>query len=233
MNRYENFECHTLEDGSLFFCGTLPEQLRVDADGFETLWRLHPEEYHIIKMHGRLVATPRWQQAFGADYYYTGRTNRALPLPDECLPILAWSRDVVDGKLNGLLLNWYDGQLKHYIGPHNDETIGLVEGAPIVTISLGEERIFRLSHPRTKRRRDFAACDGTVFITPYETNLAWKHGVPHSARRRGRRISITLRAFEEGAPAGVHTSANGGSEKDRASQARSHQPPDSEREERR
>ena len=41
MNRYENFECHTLEDGSLFFRGTLPEQLRVDADGFETLWRLH------------------------------------------------------------------------------------------------------------------------------------------------------------------------------------------------
>ena len=27
MNRYENFECHTLdEDGNLFFCGELPER---------------------------------------------------------------------------------------------------------------------------------------------------------------------------------------------------------------
>jgi hypothetical protein len=62
MNRDENFECHALEDGSLFFRGILPQQLRVDADGFEALWRLHPEEYHIIKMHGRLVAPPRWPQ---------------------------------------------------------------------------------------------------------------------------------------------------------------------------
>src|SRR5512142_1243688 len=109
----------------------------------------------------------------------------------------------------------------------------MIQDAPIVTISLGEERIFRLSHPRTKRRRDFAACDGTVFITPYETNLAWKHGVPHSARRRGRRISITIRAFEEGSLAGVRSPANGGSENDHASRTRSHQPPDGERSERR
>ena len=83
MNRYEkNFECHTLDDdGNLFFCGTLPQRLRVDTDGFETLWRLHPEEYHIIQMFGRPVPTPRWQQAFGADYHYTGRTNRRGPCP--------------------------------------------------------------------------------------------------------------------------------------------------------
>ena len=80
MNRYENFECHTLDDdGNLFFCGELPERLRVDADGFETLSRLHPEAYQIIKMFGQPVATPRWQQAYGVDYYYTGQTNRACP----------------------------------------------------------------------------------------------------------------------------------------------------------
>jgi alkylated DNA repair dioxygenase AlkB len=196
MNRYENFECHTLdEDGNLFFCGELPERLRFDARGFETLWHLHPEAYHTIMIHGRAVATPRWQQAFGADYHYTGRTNRALPLPEDCQPILAWSRDVVDDELNGLLLNWYDGQLGHYIGPHHDSTTRMVVGVPIVTISLGEGRIFRLSHPRTKRRRDFSAREGTVFVMPYETNLAWKHGVPRFARWRGRRISITIRAF--------------------------------------
>ena len=196
MNRYENFESHTLDDGNLFFCGVLPEQLRVGADGFETLWRLHPAEYDVIKMRGRPVALPRWQQAFGADYHYTGRTNRALPLPEECLPILTWSQQAIREELNGLLLNWYDGQLGHYIGPHHDSTKNMVVGAPIVTISLGEERIFRLSHPQAKRR-DFPARDGTVFIMPWETNLAWKHAVPRFARRRGRRISITIRAFED------------------------------------
>ena len=96
-----------------------------------------------------------------------------------------------------MLLNWYDGRLRHYIGPHHDSTKDMVKDAPIVTISLGEERIFRLSHPQTKRR-DFPAHDETVFIMPYEANLAWKHAVPHFARWRGRRISITIRAFNNG-----------------------------------
>jgi len=71
----------------------------------------------------------------------------------------------------------------------------MVVGAPIVTISLGEERVFRLTHPKRKVTSDFIARDGSVFVTPYETNLAWKHAVPRFARYRGRRISITLRAF--------------------------------------
>ena len=60
-------------------------------------------------------------------------------------------------------------------------------------ISLGEERIFRLGHPKTKHRRDFSARNGTVFLTPYDTNLAWKHAVPRFARWRGQRGSITIR----------------------------------------
>ena len=196
MNRYENFECHTLDDdGNLFFCGELPERLRVDADGFETLWHLHPEAYQIIKMFGQPVATPRWQQAYGVDYYYTGQTNRALPLLQEFEPMLAWSQKAVHEEHNGLLLNWYDGRLGHYIGPHKDDTRDMVVGAPIVTISLGEERIFRLSRSKTSRKRDFPARDGTVFIMPYKTNQAWHHAVPHFARWRGRRISITIRAL--------------------------------------
>jgi alkylated DNA repair dioxygenase AlkB len=72
-----------------------------------------------------------------------------------------------------------------------------VADAPIVTVSLGEQRVFRLTHPEAGGRRDFPARDGTVFVMPYDTNLAWKHQVPRSARSRGRRISITLRAFED------------------------------------
>lgn len=74
----------------------------------------------------------------------------------------------------------------------------MIEGTPIVTISLGAERVFRL---RPWRREgavlDFAAVNGAVFIMPYETNLAWTHEVPHNARSTSRRISVTLRAFHE------------------------------------
>jgi alkylated DNA repair dioxygenase AlkB len=192
---YPEFESHLLDERHHFFEGRLPNELRPDAARFETLWNLHPDDYHVIKIHGRLVKTPRWQQAYGADYHYTGRTNVALPMTPELEPVLKWGRSTIHPGLNGLLLNWYDGNLGHYIGPHHDSNTNMVDEAPIVTISLGEVRIFRLSHPKTKATRDFVARDGTVFVMPYDTNRVWKHAVPRFARYEGRRISITLRAF--------------------------------------
>jgi alkylated DNA repair dioxygenase AlkB len=175
--------------------GTLPDELRADHARFEDLWAIHPDDYHVIQIHGRPVKTPRWQQAYGADYHYTGQTNVALPVPTDLEPFHDWSRRTIDERLNGLLLNWYDGKLGHYIGPHHDSTKNMVDGAPIVTVSLGETRTFRLTHPRLKTRSDFIAEDGSVFVMPFDTNLAWKHSVPKSAKRLGRRISITFRAF--------------------------------------
>ena len=116
-------------------------------------------------------------------------------MPPLLAPLLDWARAAVDGRLNGVLVNWYDGALRHYIGRHRDSTMNLVEGGPIVTISFGEERVFRLRPWRGSGAVDFPARDGTVFVMPYETNRAWTHEVPHSSRRTGRRISVTLRGF--------------------------------------
>ena len=192
---------HHLDARHSFFVGSLLEALRLDGAGFDRLWALHPDDFHEIKMHGRLVKTPRWQQAYGADYRYTGNLNRALPVPGELTALHAWAREQVDARLNGLLLNWYDAERGHYIGKHRDSTIDMVRGAPIVTVSFGAERTFRLRPWRADGVRDFAAHDGAVFVLPYDTNQAWTHEVPHSARIGGRRISVTLRAFGASGPA--------------------------------
>ena len=146
-------------------------------------------------MPGGPVKTPRWQQAYGADYHYTGRVNKALPVPPLLQPLLDWSRGAVAKELNGILLNWYDGSMGHYIGKHRDSIQNMVAGSPIVTISFGEERTFRLRPWRQSGFQDFPARDGTVFVMPYDTNLAWTHEVPTRAKRQGRRISVTIRAF--------------------------------------
>ena len=120
-------------------------------DGFETLWHLHPEAYHIIMMFGRPVATPRWQQAYGADYLLHRAdqpgTAPARGVPSRSSPGAGRSSTTSS---TGCCSTGMTGELGHYIGPHNDSTTRMVVGAPIVTISLGEERIFRLSHPKTK-----------------------------------------------------------------------------------
>lgn len=190
---YAGFAVEQLDDRHTFFCGRVPEALMPDAQTFEQLWAMHPDDFHEITIHGRRVKTPRWQQAFGRDYHYTHRTNKALSVPPLLQPFLEWSTRTIDDRLNGLLLNWYDPG--HYIGRHRDSIANMVEGAPIVTISLGEERTFRLRPWKEAGIRDFQATDGAVFIMPYQTNRAWTHEVPRSPRYTGRRISITLRAF--------------------------------------
>lgn len=192
------FETIELDAHCKFLVGALPEEVAVCQSQFDALWAMHPKEFHEIRMPGGLVKTPRWQQAYGADYHYTGRVNKALPIPQLLEPIYNWVRDTVDERLNGILVNWYDARLGHYIGKHRDSTKKLVDGAPIVTISLGEERVFRLRPWRRQGYRDFGAPAGTVFVTPFETNLRWTHEVPHYEKYTGFRISITMRAFESG-----------------------------------
>ena len=190
------FVSHDLGDGLTFLSGSLPPEWVWTPERFDHVWNLHPAEKPVIHMPGGLVQTPRWQQAFGADYHFSGQTSTAAPVPPALEPLRAWARGAIHRPLNGLLLNWYDGP-GHYIGPHHDSTRDMVADAPIVTISFGETRTFRLT--RGKEKRDFEVVSGAVFVLPYSTNLAWKHAVPKSARYRGRRISVTLRAFHAGA----------------------------------
>src|SRR6266480_1622113 len=191
------YDCHNLDEVNKFYTGWLPDSLFLDSNQFESLWEMHPSEYHVIRMHCGFVKTPRWQQAYARDYQYTGRVNRALPTPKLLEPLLSWAKQAIDEQLNGILVNWYEGKLGHYIGKHRDSLVGLVKDAPIVTISFGEERVFRLRPWHGKGYIDFPSRQGSVFIEPFETNLHWTHEVPAYKRFLGRRISVTLRAFVE------------------------------------
>ena len=194
------FEAHRLDEEHSLFAGLLPGELHWDETAFEAAWQLRPEKRHRVVMIGKPVELPRDQQAYGATYKYTGSENRARPIPRVLKPLLDWSQQEVEARLNGVLLNWYDGP-GDYIGPHHDSTRGLFADTPIVTISFGEERIFRLTKWSRKRKtaqHDFPAIEGRVFIMPWTTNKAWKHEIARRTTYKGRRISVTIRAFAEG-----------------------------------
>ena len=201
-NVLDSATTHALWGHCSFQAGQLPRPLIWDDGTFEAVWALHPEVKNRIWMHGVRSSTPRFQQAYGADYHFSGQTSRALPVPEVLAPLLGWVKATIDGRLDGILLNWYEGP-KHHIGPHHDSTKNMVRGAPIVTVSFGETRTFRLTREEKQGGRwvvvetkNFPAPHGTVFVMPYETNEVWKHGVPKSAHYKGRRISVTFRAFD-------------------------------------
>lgn len=114
---------------------------------FDQIWNLHPENYGQVRIQGRVINTPRWQQTYGKSYSYTGMNHEALEIPDELQPLINYvnSFDYTDDckKFNQMLINWYENG-HHYIGAHSDDTKQLVKNSSIVSITLGAERVFRL-----------------------------------------------------------------------------------------
>lgn len=172
------------------------EDFKLNNEEFELLWNKHPKEFHEVVIHGKKIKTPRWQQAYGKNYEYTGSRNNALPIEYINGKYLKWCQTNIDNRLNGLLLNWYDGKSSHYIGKHRDSIKGLLEDSPIVTISLGEERVFRLRPYNGDGYKDFEVKNGDVVVIPWNTNQSYTHEVPHFKKYNDKRISVTLRAYK-------------------------------------
>ena len=189
------FERIALDEVSVIFKSEAVQEFDFQEDEFTTLWDTHPEEYHTVKMYGKDVLTPRWQQSYGKNYSYTGSKNNALPIPEQLNIFLEWSQTHIDTRLNGLLLNWYDGKQGHYIGAHRDDTRDLFEDSPIVTISLGQERVFRMRKYKEKGFQDIKIPHGSIIVIPWDTNLKWTHEVPNFKKYSGKRVSVTLRAY--------------------------------------
>ncbi|MDA0710205.1 MAG: alpha-ketoglutarate-dependent dioxygenase AlkB, partial [bacterium] len=188
MQTLGNFRLSKLGSEDRFWMGNLPPSILKQMP-LEILWALHPEEYPSILIHGRWVKTPRWGKAYGRDYRFSGQLSQSLPIPEALHPVLSWAREEIEGRLKGLLLNWYDGSLGHYIGKHRDKTTGMIEGSSIVTVSFGETRLFRMRQWKGTETVDFEASHGAVFVLPYDTNKRWTHEIPRSTRYTGRRVS--------------------------------------------
>jgi len=189
------FDTIPLDENHNILATNLQKPFSISQKEFDEIWEMHPKEYHNIIILGKEVKTPRWQQSYGKNYRYTGSRNNALPIPEKLNHFLAWTKENIDDRLNGLLLNWYDGNENHYIGAHRDDTRDLCDNSPIVTISLGEERIFRMRPYKKKGFKDLTIKNGDVVIVPWETNIKWTHEVPAFKKYSGRRISVTLRAY--------------------------------------
>jgi alkylated DNA repair dioxygenase AlkB len=188
-----------LNETSWVDSGVIPATLEYD---FEDLWSLHPDEYSEVKMMGRVVKTPRWQQTYGKAYFYTGMEHKALDLPEEFEPFLEWANSLgYGGTFNQVLINWYASG-EHYIGPHSDNTKPLVKDSPIVSISLGQTRTFRITDSKTKEVvMDVEMPDKSYLVMGGKMQDFFKHEVLKVTGKRGqemgRRINITFRQFAE------------------------------------
>ena len=197
MSAPPRFTTHDLGTGHVIYTGRIPDSLIPAPDLFETLWNLHPAGHPVVSLVGRQRTARRWYQAFGEDYSFAGSTSLAEPVHELFQPYLDWTRSAVDVRINGLLVNWYDGGSEHRIAQHKDAPDRRIDGCPIVTISLGDSRTF-LMHV-SKRELPFVVGMRDVIVIPDTTNDRHAHSVPLRTGNSGRRISVTLREFSSDA----------------------------------
>jgi alkylated DNA repair dioxygenase AlkB len=105
------------------------------------------------------------------------------------------------GEFNQILLNWYSDGL-HYIGPHSDDERQLVTESPVLSVTRGAARKFRLRQKKVKGiLKDVLMPDGTVLVMGGKFQKELTHDVPKVGGAKGaavgRRINVTLRQFSE------------------------------------
>jgi len=182
---------------TLVVSGLLPPDIYAP---FEELWSLHPAERGKVIIMSKKVSTPRWQQSYINDYHFSGMSHLAQELPIMLIPLLQWANSLKLGTFNQVLINWYNNGAD-YIGPHSDDERQLVAGSPILSLSLGATRIFRIQpKPATGQRRDIALTDRSYLVMKSPMQSLYKHSIVKVGGDRGlqigRRINVTFRQFQ-------------------------------------
>lgn len=101
-----SFTTLDLGDGLSFFVGKVPDAFGWDTLTFESVWDLHPEVRPSIQIVGGRLQVPRWHQAYGEDYRFSGQVTESQPTPSLLMPLLWWTQRAIHPGLNGLLVNW-------------------------------------------------------------------------------------------------------------------------------
>jgi alkylated DNA repair dioxygenase AlkB len=208
------------DDGASWVTTTrLSTKLMPDKETMAELKKLRPVERSIIKMAGKPVTVPRYNQSYGQAYTFSGATHEAHEIPPLLQPYLDFAnqctatirrRDYGDRQFNMIFVNWYeDGN--HYIGWHSDDEKQLYKnrrGETLVfSISLGQQRRFQLKpreatggrqHRRVNNKPyQFELASGDCLVMGGLCQSHYKHRVPKEPTKlMGGRINMTFRLFK-------------------------------------
>lgn len=150
-----------------------------------------------ISLFGKRYLQPRLLAWYGdpdARYRYSG----VLHEPQPWLPRLADLRDrlqrITGATFNSVLANLYRDH-RDSMGLHADDERELGERPVIASLSLGEERVFRLKHRHDKGIKPLriALTSGSLLVMRGDTQRNWKHEIPKQSRPCGPRINLTFR----------------------------------------
>jgi alkylated DNA repair dioxygenase AlkB len=148
-----------------------------------------------IFIYGKRCKVPRlmcWYGDPGACYRYSGVVHQPLPWTDELLPINEKVQSFTQSSFNSVLANLYRNG-RDSMGCHADDEKELGPNPVIASLSLGDERLFKLHHKKRKETLDIILCHGDLLVMAGTLQHNWVHSLPKTPKLKGPRINLTFR----------------------------------------
>lgn len=184
------------EDQLLLVSGYFPKE---KADYyFESLQQSINWQQEEITIVGKKVLVPRlvsWYGEKGASYTYSGVTHSPLPWNDVLLAIKANIEIFSSFSFNSVLANLYRNG-NDSMGWHADKEKGLGNNPAIASLSLGEQRLFKLRHNKTGKTIDINLAHGDLLLMSGALQHHWRHCVPKTKQQKKTRINLTFRKIQ-------------------------------------
>ena len=152
-----------------------------------------------IFIFGKWVKVPRlicWYGDPDAYYQYSGVNHQPRPWTTELQSVRAKVEQQCRSAFNSVLANLYrDG--KDSMGCHADDEKELGLNPVIASLSLGDERLFKLHHQKRKETLDITLGHGDLLVMAGNLQHHWMHSVPKTKRIKTPRINLTFRKILE------------------------------------
>ena len=182
------------QDGEIFLVKRFYGSVDADRIFIRLLNDLAWQEEQIVIV-GKRVKVPRlvcWYGDSEAVYRYSGTIHQPLSWTEDLLEIKQQLEQVCGHTFNSVLANLYrDGN--DSMGWHADKEKELGINPYIASLNLGEERMFRIRHNKTRSTLDLILQQGDVLLMGGSLQHHWRHCVPKTAKEKKPRINLTFR----------------------------------------
>jgi alkylated DNA repair dioxygenase AlkB len=179
----------------------IPDFIKEPNNVFEKLMQEIPFEQRQVKVFGKIYDEPRLTSVHGDDnvldktYIYSKSIRELKPMTPSLIEIKKQIEHYTSHTFDFVLLNLYrNGNDK--VGWHSDDE-PMMNCSNIVSISLGEERIFKFRNKNTKDLvwKNKLANGSMVWMKPNCQEL-YEHEVPKETKVNKPRINLTFRKFK-------------------------------------
>jgi alkylated DNA repair dioxygenase AlkB len=151
-----------------------------------------------IFIFSKRVKVPRLMCWYGdpdAYYKYSGVNHQPKPWTLELQNIREKVQQYCQCTFNSVLANLYrDGG--DSMGCHADDEKELGINPVIASLSLGEERLFKLHHKKSKQTLNVHLQHGDLLVMGGTCQQYWSHSVPKTKALKKPRINLTFRKIQ-------------------------------------